>query len=125
MTQKAEKQTLKTNLRVGDPVMVISGGNKTSRQVKGEVGKIKSFIPKKQRVVVEGVNMIKRHKRAMSNTEAGGIIEKEAGVHISNVMFYSDELKRPVRISYKTLDDGRKVRGYRNPETDKFEQIDM
>lgn len=115
-----------TRLRVGDPVMVITGGNqKKGRALKSQTGKILRFLPKRDRVVVEGLNMIKRHKRAMTSTDTAGIIEKEGSVHISNVMYYSEELKRPVRIRMKYLDDGRKVRGYFHPETKDFEQIDV
>ena len=53
------------------------------------------------------------------------ILEKEGSIHISNVMYYREELKRPVRIKIKMLDDGRKVRGFVNPQTKAFEQIDV
>ncbi len=122
----AEKKNLETRLRKGDPVMVIAGGNtKKGRELKGQTGKILRFIPKRDRVVVEGLNMVKRHKRATMMNEAAGIIEKEGSVHISNVMYYSEDLKRPVRLKIKRLDDGRKVRGFVNPETKKFEQLDV
>lgn len=121
------KASLKTKLKVGDPVMLISGGNsvKSEKGGKGTVGKILRFLPKSGRVVVEGVKMIKRHKRASTMQEASGIIEKEGSVAASNLMFYSLDLKRPVRLSYKKLDDGRKVRGFLHPKTKKFEQIDI
>ena len=123
--QKAAKRMV-TKLKVGDPVIVISGGNKRKgRILKGETGKILRVLPKKDRVVVEGVNQIKRHKRATSATDSSGIIEKEGSVHVSNVMYYREEIKRPVRIITKRLDDGKKVRGFRHPETKKFEQIDV
>ncbi len=130
---KAEKKngkgqvvcSFKTSLKKGDPVMLLSGGNsKKGRALSGQTGKILRFLPKSNRVVVEGLNIVKRHKRATSMSDKGGIIQKEAGVHISNVMYYSDELKRPVRIKFKLLQDGRKVRGYLNPKTNAFEQID-
>ena len=115
-----------SKLRVGDPVMVIAGGNeKKGKKVAGETGKILSFLPKRNRVIVEGVNTIKRHKKATQMNDSSGIIEKEGSVHISNVMFYHEELKRPVRLKSKTLDDGRKVRGFINPKTKEFEQIDV
>ena len=118
---------LVTKLRKGDPVIVIAGGNSTKpkRAIKGQTGKILAVHPKNQRVVVEGVNFISRRKRAMTSQDTGGVIEKEGSIHISNVMFYSEELKRPVRIKSKRLEDGRKVRGYLNPETKEFEQIDI
>lgn len=119
--------SLKTKLKVGDPVMLISGGNsaKADKGGKGTVGKILRFLPKSGRVVVEGVKKIKRHQRANTMQEVSGIIEKEGSVAISNVMFYSLDLKLPVRLSYKKLDDGRKVRGFLHPKTKKFEQIDI
>ena len=117
---------LSTKLRVGDPVIVMSGGNpRSGRVLKGQTGKIRRFLPKKLRVVVEGVNMIKRHKRAVRSNESSGIIEKEGSLPLAAVMYYAEELKRPVRIKYRVLDDGRKVRGFINPQTKEFEQIDV
>lgn len=119
-------ERVQTDLRQGDQVMVIAGGNKKKGKVlKGQVGKILRILPKSDRLIVEGVNYIKRHKRAMTSNDTAGIIQKEGSVHISNVMFYSQELNRPVRIKFKTLEDGRKVRGYTNPKTRAFEQIDV
>ena len=117
------KHDFVTALKSGDTVMVIAGGNGEKKALKGKVGKILRFIARKQRVVVEGVKMVKRHKRATSAKDVAGIIEKEGSVHISNVMYYSEALKRPVRLRSKELEDGRKVRGYTHPETKKFEQI--
>lgn len=115
-----------TDLKVGDTVMVIAGGNKRSgKTLKSQTGKILRILSKRNRVIVEGVNMIKRHKKAMTSQDSAGIIEKEGSVHISNVMYYSEELQRPVRIKSKTLDDGRKVRGFVHPESKEFEQIDV
>lgn len=115
-----------TKLRSGDPVMVICGGNSVrGRVLSGKTGKIRRFLPKKGRVIIEGVNMIKRHKKALNSNESSGIIEKEGSVHLSNVMYFSEELKRPVRLKFKTLEDGRKVRGFVNPGTKAFEQIDF
>jgi large subunit ribosomal protein L24 len=122
----ASPKAMVTSLRTGDPVIVLVGGNKKKGKiVKGQTGKILRLLPKRNRVVVEGVNYIKRHKRATSPNEPSGIIQKEGSVHISNVMYYVEELKRPVRIKFKKLDDGRKVRGYLHPESKKFEQIDV
>lgn len=106
--------------------MVIAGGNQKKQKImKGQVGKVLKFLPKTKRIIVEGINMIKRHKRATSPNESSGIIQKEGSIHISNVMFYSESLKRPVRLKFRTLKDGRKVRGYLNPATKSFEQIDV
>ena len=115
-----------TELKVGDPVMVLCGGNKRKGKIlKSQTGKILRFLPKRNRVIVEGLNMIKRHKRAMTSQDSAGIIEKEGSVHISNVMYYSEQLGGPVRIKSKVLNDGRKVRGFLHPETNEFEQIDV
>jgi large subunit ribosomal protein L24 len=120
------KQRLSTKLKVGDVVMVISGGNsKSGKMIAGHKGKILRILPKRSRAVVEGVNMIKRHKRAMTSGDSSGVIVKEGSIHLSNLMFYSADLQRPVRIKMQTLADGRKVRGYVHPETKKFEQIDV
>lgn len=120
-----EKATLSTALKAGDVVMVITGGNnKRGRVLKGQTGKILRFVPKKDRVVVEGLNIVKRHKKALQSNETAGIIQKEGSIHISNVMFYNQELKRPVRLKHKMLEDGRKVRGFVHPVSKKFETID-
>ncbi len=120
-----KKREFTTRLKVGDPVMALAGGNSVSnKKVKGEVGKILRFLPKTNRVVVEGVNMIKRRKRATSNQEAAGVITKEGSLHLSNVQYYSEKHQRPFRIQSKILDDGRKVRGFLDPKTKEFEQID-
>lgn len=121
----AEAKKLETKLKVGDPVMVISGGNKAKAKIsKGQTGRILRFSPKTNRVYVEGVNMIKRHKRAMRSDETSGVITKEGSIHISNVMYFRDDIKKPVRIKMKSLDNGQKVRGFVHPETKEFEQID-
>jgi len=120
-----KKREFNTQLKVGDSVMVLAGGNSISgKKVSGEVGKILKLLPKRHRVVVEGVNLIKRHKRAQTASESAGIITKEGSVHISNVQYFSEEFKRPFRLATKVLDDGRKVRGFKNPETKQFEQIE-
>jgi large subunit ribosomal protein L24 len=116
--------TLITTLKAGDKVMVLAGGNsKKGKTLKGQVGKILRMLPKKNRVVVEGVNMIKRHKRAMTNAEAGGVIVREGSIALSNVMFYSEEHKRPFRLHVQKDEKGKKVRGIINPKTKAFEAI--
>ena len=117
---------INTRLRIGDPVMVLSGGNKKKgKELKSQTGKILRFVPKRNRVVVEGLNMIKRHKRAMTSQDSAGIIDREGSVHISNVMYYREDIEKPVRIVVQKLEDGRKVRGFKHPETKEFEQIDV
>ncbi|MDK1020303.1 MAG: 50S ribosomal protein L24 [Candidatus Hydrogenedentes bacterium] len=102
------------NLRKGDMVQVIAGDTRDH----GKRGKILSVDWKADRVLVEGVNLIKRHTKPSSNNQQGGIIEKEAPVHVSNVMPWCDSAGRPSKIIMKTLDDGSRVRAYKiNGET--------
>lgn len=125
MARDNSKKEFCFSLKTGDLVMVLSGGNKKKKKIlKGQTGKIIRILPKKNRVVVEGLNIIMRHKRATGPDQPAGRIPKEGSIHISNVMYYSEEFKRPVRIKHKRLDDGRKVRGFKNPKTGAFEQID-
>lgn len=93
----------KLRIKKGDTVMVITGkdNNKT--------GKILRIFSKKERVVIEGLNLIKKHTRARGN-QPGGIEEKEAAVHISNVMLFCTKCSKPVRIKKAILENGEKVR---------------
>jgi len=95
---------MKFHVRRDDRVMVIAG------KEKGKIGKILKVFPKKQLVIVEKVNVVKRHARPSPTTGKGGIIEKEAPIHISNVMIMCDKCMKPVRVGHKFLEDGRKVR---------------
>ena len=80
-----------TRLRVGDTVMVLTGGNKKKQKtLKGQTGKIKRILTAKNRVVVEGLNLVKRHKKAMQANEPAGILTREGSIHLSNVMFYNE-----------------------------------
>ncbi len=91
------------NVKKGDRVMVIAGRDK------GKKGQVLSASPKDNRVVVQGVNMIKRHQRQTAS-QPGGIIEREAPIDVSNVAHLDPKDDRPTRIGVKILDDGRKVR---------------
>jgi len=93
-----------TNLRVNDKVEVIAGKDK------GRVGKILRIEKDKNRVVVERINMIKKHQKATDATQSGQILEREAGIHISNVMLVCPECAETVRTGMKILDDGTKTR---------------
>ncbi len=95
--------SMKTKLKKGDLVKVLCGKDK------GKTGKIISFMPEKNRVIVEGVKIIKKHVKA-TQTSKGGIIEKEAPIDISNVMLVCPHCNKPTRIASKVLDDGTKVR---------------
>lgn len=117
--------SFKTALKVGDSVMIISGGNtKSGKTLKGQVGKLKKILPKSSRVIVENMNMISRHKRATNSQEQSTIVRKEGTMHISNVMFYSEKIKKPVRLKTTVGKDGSTVRGFINPETKSFEAVE-
>ncbi|MCD6320174.1 MAG: 50S ribosomal protein L24 [Candidatus Desulfofervidaceae bacterium] len=94
----------KLHVKRDDKVMVIAG------KEKGKIGKVLRVFPEKQRVIVEKINMVKRHARPSPTTGQGGIIEKEAPIHVSNVMIMCDKCMEPVRVGRKVLEDGRKVR---------------
>ncbi len=112
------------SIRRGDTVMVIAGGNKNKRPNKGKVGKVLAFVGRKRdRVVVEGVNLITRHLKQSAPNKPHGRVQREAGIHVSNVMFYVEKLKRPVRLKHKLLSDGSKIRGYLDPKSKEFVQI--
>ena len=91
-------------IRKNDTVLVISGKDKDKK------GKVRSTIPKSERLLVEGVNFIKRHVRATGTVRQAGIIEREAPIHISNVMLLCNKCNRPTRIGFRLLEDGRRVR---------------
>jgi len=93
-----------SNLRVNDKVEVIAGKDK------GRVGKVLRIEKDNNRVVVERINLIKKHQKATEATQSGQIIEKEAGIHISNVMLVCPECAETVKIGKKLLEDGTKVR---------------
>ncbi|MCR4443119.1 MAG: 50S ribosomal protein L24 [Peptococcaceae bacterium] len=94
----------KVHVRKGDTVEVIAGKDA------GKRGKVLSVDPDKGRIVVEGVNIVKRHTRPTRTNPQGGIMEREAPLNSSNVMIYCSRCKRPVRINKKFLGDGKKVR---------------
>jgi large subunit ribosomal protein L24 len=92
-------------IKKGDNVEVIAGKDA------GKKGRVLRIDRDRDRVVVEGVNMIKRHTRPNPQKKIqGGIVEREAALHVSNVMVVSPDSGRPTRVGYKILDDGRKVR---------------
>ena len=90
-------------IRKGDEVIVISGRDR------GKKGTVLRMIPAEDRVVVQGVNMVKRHTR-QSMRQQGGIVEKETPIHVSNVSLVDPKSGKATRVGYKFLDDGRKVR---------------
>jgi large subunit ribosomal protein L24 len=96
-------------IRRDDEVIVITGKDK------GRRGKIMRVVQDGERVIVAGVNMVKRHtKPNPSRGVSGGIIEREAAIHASNVMLFNPGTKKGDRIGFRTLEDGRKVRYFKS-----------
>ncbi len=122
---KSKVEKVPTALKKGDPVMVIAGGNKSKRPLKGQVSKIKAIVGDKgDRVILDGLNLFVRHKRAQGPGQEGGKIQVEKSVHISNVMYYVEKLKRPVRLIKSVTADGKRVRGYKDPKSKSFVQLE-
>jgi large subunit ribosomal protein L24 len=112
-----------TKLKSGDKVMVLAGGNKKKRPNKGKVGVLLRFVGE-DRAIIGGVNLVTRHQRQLGPDKPAMKITREASIHLSNVMYYAEKLERPVRLCTNTLADGRKVRGYKDPQTKEFVQIE-
>lgn len=97
-------------IKKGDEVEVIAGKDK------GERGKVLQVLPRKNRVLVEGLNMVKRHQKASQNRE-GGILDQEAALHISNVQVVDPQDDRPCRVGFETK-NGVKTRVSRRTGAD-------
>jgi large subunit ribosomal protein L24 len=91
-------------LRKGDEVVVVSGDDR------GKKGKILRVVRDKNRVIVEGVNFIRRHTRASQSNPQGGIVEREAAIHVSNVMVVDPKSGRPTRVGTRVHEDGARDR---------------
>lgn len=91
------------NFKKGDKVNIITGKDK------GKSGKILAILKAKDKVVVEGINIVKRHQKPTANDQTGGIVEKEAPIHVSNVMI-ADKSGKSTRIGHEINKDGKKVR---------------
>ncbi len=91
-------------IRKDDTVVIIAGKDR------GKKGKVRRALPDEDRVIVEGLNMIKRHSRARRATRQAGIIELEAPVRVSDVMLMCSKCGNPTRVNFRFLDDGKKVR---------------
>ncbi len=91
-------------IRKNDTVLVIAGKDR------GKKGKVRSARPKKQHLLVEGINFIKKHTRATKGVRQAGIIEQEMPIDASNVMLICNRCNHPVRIGFRRLEDGKKVR---------------
>jgi large subunit ribosomal protein L24 len=90
-------------IKKGDKVVVLTGRDK------GRTGEVIQVMPTESRALVRGVNIVKRHQR-QSQTQEGGIISKEAPIHLSNLAYADPKTNKPTRIGFKVLTDGKKVR---------------
>ncbi len=93
----------KLHIKKGDTVYVNAGNDK------GKTGKVLSVEPAKDRAIVEGINMVSRHTKPNSKQPQGGIVRKEAGIHVSNLQLIDPKSGKPTRVGYK-FEDGKKVR---------------
>jgi large subunit ribosomal protein L24 len=91
-------------IRKNDTVLIIVGKDR------GKKGKVRKALPKDKKVIVEGLNMIKRHSKARGQARQAGIIELEAPLDVSNVMFICGKCNKPTRVGFRVLSDGRKAR---------------
>ena len=92
-----------SKIRKGDRVVVLSGRDK------GKTGDVLKVMPSEDRAIVQGVNMVKRHQRQTA-AQQGGIVAKEASIHLSNIAIIDPKDDKPSRVGFKILNDGRKVR---------------
>lgn len=90
-------------IKKGDKVVVLTGRDK------GQKGEVLGVFPKENRALVQGVNMVKRHEK-QSQTTTGGIVTREAKIHLSNLAHVDPKTGKPTRVGFKTLKDGNKVR---------------
>jgi large subunit ribosomal protein L24 len=90
-------------IKKGDKVVVLTGRDK------GKTGEVFQVMPREERALVRGVNLVRRHQRQSASQE-GGIISKEAPIHLSNLAYADPKDGKPTRVGFKILDDGRKVR---------------
>ena len=93
----------KLHIKKGDTVYVNAGNDK------GKTGKVLSVIPEKDRAIVEGINMVSKHTKPNANQPQGGIIKREAGIHVSNLQLIDPASQKPTRIGRKFV-DGKKIR---------------
>ncbi|MBI1726198.1 MAG: 50S ribosomal protein L24 [Candidatus Rokubacteria bacterium] len=92
------------HVRKGDTVVVVAG------KERGKRGKVLRVIPGKGRVLIERVNMIKKHQRPTQKQRQGGLIEREGPIHLSNVMLVDPQTDKPTRVGVRSLADGKKAR---------------
>ncbi len=116
-TAQRSPMVSKSRVQKGDTVIVVAG------REKGKVGKVLHVNPREGRVTVEKLNMIKRHTKPSQKVRQGGIVEREAPMHISNVMLYVHTLQKPSRVAIKTLEDGRRVRVLQKSPDDVLDKV--
>lgn len=101
-------------IKAGDTVVVIAGKNKFTKDKKGNLvpttGKVLKVYPKTNRVLVEGVNIVKKHQKPTQANQAGGIVEMEAPIDASNVMLLDPKINKPTRVGIKVDEKGNKIR---------------
>jgi large subunit ribosomal protein L24 len=93
-----------SHIRKDDQVVIIAGKDK------GKIGRVLMLLPEKNRLLVEKVNLVKRHSKPNAKNRQGGIVEKEASIHVSNVMLLDPKSGERTRVGYRILEDGKKVR---------------
>ncbi len=91
-------------IRKNDTVLVITGKDK------GKKGKVRRALPKEEKIIVEGLNMIKRHSRTKGQARQAGIIELEAPLNVAKVMIICSKCDKPARVGFRFLEDGKKAR---------------
>jgi len=102
--KKLESHNHKLHVKKDDTVFVITGKDK------GKKGRIIASYPRQNRVLIEGINMVKKHTKPSQQNQQGGIISQEAPIHVSNVMLIDPQSGKPTRVGYKVLENGSKVR---------------
>lgn len=104
MALVSNKKNRKFHIKSGDTVYVTAG------KAKGRTGKVLRVITDSNKAVVEKLNMVKKHNKPTQKNPAGGIVDKEQAIDISNLALYDTKTSSRVKVGYKVLDDGRKVR---------------
>ena len=102
--KKLESHNNKLHVKKDDTVFVITGKDK------GKKGRVIAAYPRENRVLIEGVNMVKKHAKPTQQNPQGGILTQEAPIHVSNVMLIDPKSGQPTRVGYKVLENGTKVR---------------
>lgn len=102
--KRLESHSNKLHVKKEDTVIVITGKDK------GKKGRIIAAYPRQNRVLVEGVNLVKKHQKPTQQNPQGGILDQEAPIHVSNVMLLDPKSGKPTRVGYKVLENGSKVR---------------